>query len=138
MLKVVSFHKNYSVLILRVVFFIIKKLCIFIKKLNSISFKNCIRTPPERYTQSTVADMFVTGTTDWNLQEIRRICPVYEQQILSIKPSKNGAKDKMVWLGTKSGEYSTKTGYAVASLSQVDEDDQTNQNMADFNWNKSV
>ena len=44
----------------------------------------------------------------------------------------------MVWLGTKSGEYSTKTGYAVASLSQVDEDDQTNQNMDDFNWNKSV
>ena len=97
-----------------------------------------IGRPPERYTQSTVADLLVTGTTEWNLQEIRRICPAYEQQILSIKPSKKGAKDKMVWLGTKSGEYSTKTGYAVASLSQVDEDDQNNQNMVDFNWNKCV
>ncbi|KAG5408861.1 hypothetical protein IGI04_005180, partial [Brassica rapa subsp. trilocularis] len=38
------------------------------------------------------------------------------QRILAIKPSLTGAPDKLSWLSTDTGEYSTKTGYAAKTL----------------------
>ena len=45
------------------------------------------------------------------IEKIRRICPIYEDQIVKIKPSRVGVPDKLFWMGTRDGEYTTKSGY---------------------------
>lgn len=51
---------------------------------------------------------------------------------MDIKPSQTGAPDKLIWLGTKSREYSTKSGYYTA----VNRDRLGNN--TDLNWKKNV
>ena len=70
--------------------------------------------PSFQYLDTRVADIIVPETGDWDLVKIRTIMPDFEEHILSIKPSLTGAPDKLVWLGTKSGTYSTKSGYYTA------------------------
>lgn len=60
---------------------------------------------------------------------------MYEDQILSIKQSLTGAPDKLVWLGTKTGEYSVKSGYYIA----VEDEDREGEPIGhDFNWTKNI
>lgn len=61
-----------------------------------------------------VADLMVSGTGEWNMELISKLLPNEAQDILSIRPNKLGAQDSLIWLPTKNGEYSTKTGYFTA------------------------
>lgn len=70
--------------------------------------------PGEQVVELTVADLMVPGGKQWNRERIQLLLPMYEDQILSIKQSLTGAPDKLVWLGTKTGEYSVKSGYYIA------------------------
>ena len=62
----------------------------------------------------TVAELFFEGTRKWNGEKILNIFPQWESTIKTIKPSLAGAPDKLIWLGTDSGEYTTKSGYHTA------------------------
>ncbi|KAG2250270.1 hypothetical protein Bca52824_080406 [Brassica carinata] len=73
--------------------------------------------PAHMATQSLlVKELLCPLTNKWNLEEIRRIIPQYEDFILHIKTSSTQSPDTMVWLKEKSGEYSTKTGYGLGMV----------------------
>ena len=54
-----------------------------------------------------------------------------------LKPSLTGAPDKLMWVHSVTGEYTTKTGYAVAIPKHTDFT-QIPQGILDFNWRKCV
>ncbi|CAG7860083.1 unnamed protein product, partial [Brassica rapa] len=55
----------------------------------------------------------VAGESNWDMTKIRTLLPAYETTILCLKPSLTGAPDKLVWLGTKTGEYTSKSGWSA-------------------------
>ena len=92
--------------------------------------------PPNiQYVDLLVSELMVPGTGEWDVAKIRRILPDYESHILLIKPSLTGNPDKQVWLGTKSGTYSTKSGYYTAINTQNASAPPT---VANFKWKSSV
>lgn len=91
---------------------------------------------PEAFASLTVADLRTTEEGDWALEKIRLILPPFEEDILSIKPSRTNAPDKLVWLGTKSGTYTTKSGYYFAT-SEEEQFNPTRQE-ALRPWHKNV
>ena len=58
-----------------------------------------------------VAELIDHNTGEWDREKIQLIAPFVEEKILLIKPSKSGAPDKLIWLRTLTGEYTTKSGY---------------------------
>lgn len=58
---------------------------------------------------------------EWG-KKILDIFPQWESTIITIKPSLAGAPDKLIWLGTNSGEYTTKSGYHTAIKLRTTED----------------
>ena len=90
--------------------------------------------PSEQSVDLCVADLLVDGGKHWDRQKLQLLLPAYEEKILCIKPSLIGAQDKLIWLGTKGGEYSVKSGYYVA----VEEEPDTRTNDAGFNWKRNV
>ena len=78
----------------------------------------------------------IPGGTQWDREKIQTLLPAYERCILGIKESLTGTPDKLVWLGTKNGEYSVKSGYYTA----VDDDEFRAAEAVgpDFNWKKNV
>lgn len=91
---------------------------------------------PESFRNLTVKDLLLPNGADWNRELLARILPHEEATILSIKPSKSGAPDKLVWLGTSSGDYTTKSGYLKA-LELSNEQSQTHTGPV-IDWNSSV
>lgn len=78
-----------------------------------------------------VSDLMIPNSADWNIHEIRRRIPVYESYIRKIVPSESLLEDEICWLIEKSGQYSIKSGYALAKIH--------NGNIQDsFNWKKLV
>lgn len=69
---------------------------------------------PERRSEAKVAELFRDTSTMWDTDKVERLFPMLIGEIMTIKPSKWGGKDKRVWLNHKSGAYSTKTGYYAA------------------------
>lgn len=63
--------------------------------------------------------------------------PFEEQRILALKPSITGAPDKLCWLGTESGTFTTKSGYAAALNNRGALNDQI-QDDPPFDWKKNV
>ncbi|XP_048604677.1 uncharacterized protein LOC125582165 [Brassica napus] len=61
-----------------------------------------------------VSDLISRESGEWNKALIERTLPHAVKEILSIKPSKLGKPDALVWLPTKYGTYNTKTGYYTA------------------------
>lgn len=61
-----------------------------------------------------VRDLIQEDTGKWNRNLIQAILPFEEERILQLQPSSRGAPDILRWLGTKTDEYSVKTGYHVA------------------------
>ena len=92
---------------------------------------------PEAVVNCTVADLFTQDKKAWDVEKIRQILPLDEQRILSIKPSFEGAPDKLIWLNDASGEYTTRSGYAAALLQQKDFPT-TLQTTLSFNWQKNI
>lgn len=83
-----------------------------------------------------VSALMQEESCEWDLQKIRLLLPDYEEVIQRLKPSQAGAPDKMAWLGTRTGEYSVKSGYYAA----VDRD-QTRAELVpgkNFDWKKNV
>lgn len=75
--------------------------------------------PPTREGQNLlVCDLFYQNTTTWDVAKLRRHLPQYETLIRKIVPSSLQMKDERVWLLSKNGQYSTKTGYAAAKLNR--------------------
>uniref|UniRef100_A0A0D3DZ98 RNase H type-1 domain-containing protein n=1 Tax=Brassica oleracea var. oleracea TaxID=109376 RepID=A0A0D3DZ98_BRAOL len=64
----------------------------------------------EEHMLLTVADLLIPETREWDIQRINLILPDYKDLITNLKPSRTGAPDKLIWLGTKSGDYTTKSG----------------------------
>ncbi|KAL0900317.1 hypothetical protein Bca101_084278 [Brassica carinata] len=66
---------------------------------------------PEDQLELRVKDLFLPNSCDWDREKIQRLMPFEEERILMIKPSKTGCQDKIIWLKTRDGVYSTKSGY---------------------------
>ena len=92
--------------------------------------------PNEAHQDLTVADLINAGTGEWDVPKIKLLLPAYEEKILSINPSLTGAPDKQVWLGTRSGTYSIKSGYYTAV--NQEENREIAQNNLGFQWKRSV
>ena len=66
----------------------------------------------------TVADLICPFSNSWIKEKIQLLLPEYEAEILEIRPSKRGAQDRFIWLLTKSGDYSAKSGYLAANIQE--------------------
>lgn len=83
--------------------------------LSTIDQKSPMGPVEEKISSLKVKDLFHnSNSVNWNKKLIREILPQYEQDILSIKPSKRGGADKQIWLKHQSGRYTTKSGYHSA------------------------
>ncbi|WZY78416.1 hypothetical protein YC2023_024800 [Brassica napus] len=91
---------------------------------------------PMEFQHLTVADLMLPNY-EWDVDLIRLVLPQEEHRITMIKPSRTGAPGKLAWLSSKSGEYTTRTGYATALSHRVDPMDITQEDLA-FNWKKAV
>ncbi|CAE5959570.1 unnamed protein product [Arabidopsis arenosa] len=79
-----------------------------------------------------VKDLLCPLTHQWSLEAIRKFLPHHEENILSLVLSSSKRPDKLRWLPVKSGNYSSKSGYAVGrSGPALDVEDQ-------FNWQTSI
>lgn len=78
-----------------------------------------------------VSELLRPENNEWDLPAIKSIVPQYEDQIRELVPSCYKKEDKLIWLLTKSGDYSAKTGYALLSQNQ-------SMKEGDFNWISSV
>lgn len=89
--------------------------------------------PPTFETQNwRVNRLLLSGTDEWNVDIIRAVLPQYEATIRKLVPSAFLSQDEVVWLPNASGEYTTKSGYAVAKLHNGTTDDRA------FQWNKCI
>ncbi|XP_022568759.2 uncharacterized protein LOC111211768 [Brassica napus] len=105
-----------------------------------LSFSTQLRPmgpPPREFSQLTVSDLMLPDRNEWDIDMIQRVLPFEEQRILAIKPSLTGAPDKLSWLSTDTGDYSTKTGYK-AVLSSRSVEDAGSIEECSFDWKKSV
>lgn len=69
-------------------------------------------------------------TKEWNVEAIRLLLPHHEAQILKLPLSSMAMEDEIVWLPEKSGNYSTKSGYALAKVNMA------GQGAVSFDWRK--
>ena len=70
-----------------------------------------MRPPTEATARLTVDQLISTTTLDWDKERLNQILPELTDEILEIKPSSLGAEDAYVWLATKNGIYTAKSGY---------------------------
>ncbi|XP_013713578.1 uncharacterized protein LOC106417299 [Brassica napus] len=91
---------------------------------------------PEHSSELKVADLLCSETQEWNMAKINQEFPFNAEAILSIKPSKLGAPDKLFWLHTKDGVYTTKTGYAAAV--EFRDEQEEDKPLKHLNSNKGV
>ena len=93
--------------------------------------------PPREFSHLTVSDLMLPDRNEWDIGMIQRVLPFEEQRILAIKPSLTGAPEKLSWLSTDTGDYSTKTGYAAVLSSRTAEDTVSTED-ASYDWKKNV
>ena len=78
---------------------------------------SCPIGPPAEQDQNLrVCDLMFPNSTVWNHEEIKRRILVYEAHIRKLVPSDFQMEDELFWLLEKSGNYSTKSGYALAKV----------------------
>lgn len=68
--------------------------------------------PTEQSLDLCVFDLLIPNERQWDRARIQLLLPECEEKILCIKSSITEILDKIVWLGTKSGEYTAKSGYS--------------------------
>lgn len=78
-----------------------------------------------------VSDLIVSESADWNVEKIKLYLPQYEDLIMKLVPSACDMSDNLVWLPENSGNYTTKTGYALAKINVA-------ENRDAFNWHQCV
>ncbi|CAH2060027.1 unnamed protein product [Thlaspi arvense] len=83
-----------------------------------------------------VANLFKLHSREWDTEKIESLFPSLVPKILSIKPSKQGAPDRRIWLKNTAGVYSTKTGYYSALEDRENQESILQQQQ--FNWIRDV
>lgn len=78
-----------------------------------------------------VEELFKPASTEWDVDQVKLHLPQYEDHILKLVPGSLDMNDERVWLGGKSGQYTTKSGYALAKVNSCNPQD-------NFNWKKCV
>lgn len=73
---------------------------------------------PDAHQELKVFDLLMP-TSERDIANIDEILPAYKEHILKLRPSKLKALDELVWLKNPSGEYSTRSGYLVATEERV-------------------
>ncbi|CAN7097030.1 unnamed protein product, partial [Brassica rapa subsp. narinosa] len=69
-----------------------------------------------------VADLICRGSGEWNITRIKASLPHLLPEIQRLQPSITGAADSYTWLASRTGDYSVKSGYFVAtSMEQIEE-----------------
>lgn len=91
---------------------------------------------PENAQELRVSDLMIPHSTDWDIEKIKLFLPEYKDIILTLKPSKRGAPDKLRWLNHPSGDYSTRTGYFAAA--ERSEEISSLASNPTINWNQHV
>lgn len=84
----------------------------------------------------TVSAILSSLSRDWNRDRIQDLLPHHLNDFLTIRPSKKGARDSYIWLPTKTGDYSVKTGY-YASMDLKTEPNQHGQTQP-INWSLDI
>ncbi|KAL0800742.1 hypothetical protein Bca101_055917 [Brassica carinata] len=79
-----------------------------------------IGPPTEGQTHFTVSDLLCPLTNSWRREAVQLILPHHENQIFSLITSSVSHIDRRIWLYDLSGEYTTKSGYNLASTSELD------------------
>ena len=94
--------------------------------------------PPNKNDQNMlVSELIDQQTKEWNREAVQRLLPHEAEKILSIKPGKGCSPDKIIWTLTKSGIYTTKTGYHAAETQATEMQTPTGgQNL--FDWNNTI
>lgn len=90
-----------------------------------------MRPPTLQNQQLRVKDLMLPNSTNWYVEEIRLQLPLYEAHIRKLVPSAEMLDDELVWLPEKSGQYSTRSGYALAKVHNCNQQDP-------FNWKRYV
>ncbi|XP_020877155.1 uncharacterized protein LOC110227404 [Arabidopsis lyrata subsp. lyrata] len=79
-----------------------------------------------------VKDLFEKNSLEWDQDKVKALFPNFAKEILSIKPSRFGAPDKQIWLASSDGQYTTKSGYAIARETKCDLE--KTKEPGDCNW----
>lgn len=69
---------------------------------------------PELYQDMVVADLLTRETKVWNIDAINKVFPELVEIITLLKPSITGGSDGVAWLGSRTGQYTTRSGYFAA------------------------
>ncbi|CAA7018096.1 unnamed protein product, partial [Microthlaspi erraticum] len=75
-----------------------------------------IGPPPEHLRSLVVGDLIHQHSNSWNVDAIHMVVPQHEEEIRKLVLGSKRSKDALRWLHCKSGEYTTKTGYAISKL----------------------
>ncbi|KAF8080723.1 hypothetical protein N665_0925s0007 [Sinapis alba] len=77
------------------------------------------------------------NNTEWNRELIQQVLPHEEVRILSLKPSKTGIPDKLIWLRSKFGDYTTKNIGSSLTCKYCNQDESINHLLihCDFAYN---
>ncbi|KAL0900977.1 hypothetical protein Bca101_084938 [Brassica carinata] len=70
---------------------------------------------PEAYQDLVVADLLARDSKEWNIPLIEKVLPDLVDTIRALKPSQTGSRDGVAWLGSRSGCYTTRSGYYAAA-----------------------
>jgi len=92
---------------------------------------------PEALINISVSELFLPGKNEWDVEKIRQVLPCEEHRIRSIKQSLTGAPNKLMWLQSPTGEYTTKTGY-IAALPNHQPVVPIPQGLQNFEWKRNV
>ncbi|XP_009107743.1 uncharacterized protein LOC103833410 [Brassica rapa] len=93
--------------------------------------------PTEASRDLFVSDLLIRGSDEWNHTMVESTHPTLVQDIYLIKPSIYMVEDTYVWLKTKTGSYSVKSGYYA--LREAATDQRAIQPPHEtFNWQKLV
>lgn len=92
----------------------------------------------EEHQDLVVADFLCRGSAVWNIQRIKEVLPQYLTDILNIKPSIMGAPDSFVWLASRSGVYTAKSGYYVAASKELTANRDEARPLQDQNLYKAI
>lgn len=87
--------------------------------------------PTEEALNLKVKDLILPHAAEWDVDQIRLHLPHHEKEIRKLVLSSNDLQDERIWLYEKSGEYSAKTGYAVAKVNN-------GGGAVTFNWKQCV
>lgn len=87
---------------------------------------------PQQLPNLLVSDLISPSTKSWNWSLIQKYLPTYEDHIKRLNLGFTRHRDSLVWLPTKNGTYSTRSGYGLIKLDYV-------PNLRPkFNWQKKL